>query len=218
MRWCLLIGLLLAGCAAVEATPKAPPELPREVVDSIMRQADNQAAILTRLDSIQQQTSSIPAIQAAIEEQAKKYDADPVKAEEPVKAADPPKIPLFVSSIESCAPCVKLKADVDSGAFSDFDVQYVSDPGVDYYPRIRYEDPDRPGKFAFLTGYDSRTLPFLKSRLLQKADNAVSEGAKANPGATGGGTVVRSVQRKTSRGRGFLGLFRSSNCSTGTCR
>lgn len=199
--------LMLCGCAAVEATPKEGPALPRDVVDAIIRQADNQTAILAKLDSIESKTQEI---QSAVESQ-KVEPAPEVKVESQG-------VPLYVSTIPGCVPCQRLKEDLEAGKFDGFDVQFVDDPNVNLYPRIRYDDPDKPGNSAWMTGYDSRTIGFLKSRLLKDNSNATGQSPQTGSREGSSRVAVPVVQRRTSRNRGFLGLFRSPNCASGTCR
>ena len=205
---CLLL-LFVCGCAAVEATPKEGPSLPRDVMDAIIRQADNQTAILAKLDAIESKTQEI---QSAVESQ-KTEPAPEVKTEK-----ESPGVPLYVSTIPGCLPCQKLKEDLEVGKFEGFDVQFVDDPNVNLYPRIRYDDPDRPGNSAWITGYNSQTIGFLKSRLLKGDSDAVGQSSQTGSRQSGSRVAVPVVQRRTSRNRGFLGLFGSSNCASGTCR
>ena len=207
---CLLL-LFVCGCAAVEATPKEGPSLPRDVMDAIIRQADNQTAILAKLDAIESKTQEI---QSAVESQKAVPEEKPAIE---VKVKDPG-VPLYVSTIPGCLPCQKLKDELEAGKFEGFDVQFVDDPNVNLYPRIRYDDPDRPGNSAWMTGYNSQTIGFLKSRLLKGDSDAVGQSPQTGSRQSSSRVAVPVVQRRTSRNRGFLGLFGSSNCASGTCR
>lgn len=210
MRCCLLMVLLVAGCTTVEARPQEKPALPREVVDAIIRQADSQAAILTRLEAIEQNTEDLSAIRTVLE--TKPAEAEP---EPEVKSN---LVPLYVSSTDGCAPCQQLKEDLDAGKFEGFDVKFVEDPGVSLYPRIRYEVPGSPGQFAWVTGYNASTISFLTSRLIEGETNAADEGAKTGSGQSSVRVAAPTVSRRTSGRRGLFGFLRGSNCSTGTCR
>lgn len=209
MRCCLLMMLLVAGCTTVEARPQEKPALPRDVVDAIIRQADSQAAMLTRLEAIEKNTEDLSAIRTVLE-------TKPKEAEPEVKSSN--LVPLYVSSTAGCAPCQRLKDDLDAGKFNGFDVKFVEDPGVSLYPRIRYEVPGSPGQFAWVTGYNASTISFLTSRLIEGETNAADEGAKTGSGQGSVRVATPTVSRRTSGRRGLFGFLRGSNCSTGTCR
>jgi hypothetical protein len=83
-----------------------------------------------------------------------------------------------------CPPCERLKAAIEEGQFSDFAIRYDNSYRPSSYPAIRYKSTESSSGWSAIVGYDSGTVPFLKSRLLKK-------------GKQGGGTagyVSRAIQ------------------------
>lgn len=72
-----------------------------------------------------------------------------------------------------CPPCERLKAAIKAGQFSDFAIRYDNSYRPSSYPAIRYRSTESSSGWSAIVGYDSGTVPFLKSRLLKKANRQV---------------------------------------------
>jgi hypothetical protein len=89
-----------------------------------------------------------------------------------------PAVRLYVTSSESCPPCVRLWKAVENGKFSGFDVQHSTDfEGLRSYPAIRFQDPQ--GQWKVLYGYDDTTVETL--RRLTSAKQFVWQPRITNP-------------------------------------
>ena len=73
-----------------------------------------------------------------------------------------------------CPPCERLKAAIKAGQFSDFAIRYDNSYKPSGYPAIRYRSTESSSGWSAIVGYDSGTVPFLKSRLLKKANKAAA--------------------------------------------
>jgi len=81
--------------------------------------------------------------------------------------AEPGAVRLYVSFANNCPPCNRLKADVDAGKFSGFDVIYEADfDGLKSYPAIRFREPSSPTGWRVRYGYDASQLQWLRDTLL----------------------------------------------------
>ena len=117
-----------------------------------------------------------------------------------IPVASPPAVRLFVSTIESCQPCRKLKKAVDDGEFSGFDVTYDDGfEGLRLYPAIRFETTKTTTGWGVVYGYDSGTVTRLR---------VMTGGIKQQPVTLiDRGTRSPMVRIKSTR-RGLFGLFR----------
>ena len=91
-------------------------------------------------------------------------------------------VPLFVSVTTGCAPCERLKRDVDAGKFAGFDVRFVDQPDWQprSYPAIRYKSDQSVTGYAVTYGYDESTLDWLRSHLLNERP-ALQTGVRSGP-------------------------------------
>jgi hypothetical protein len=74
-----------------------------------------------------------------------------------------------------CPPCERLKAAIEAGQFSDFAIRYDNAYRPSGYPAIRYRSTESSSGWSAIVGYDSGTVPFLKSRLLKKVNKAAAQ-------------------------------------------
>ena len=74
-----------------------------------------------------------------------------------------------------CPPCDRLKAAIEAGQFSEFAVRYDQSYMPSSYPAIRYRSTESSTGWSAISGYDSGTVPFLRSRLLKKVNKAAAK-------------------------------------------
>lgn len=208
MRTALIVGLcLLAGCSE-DPTPwqQAMRVTGEEVVakqdESLTILKDNTtalAAIKSQVESLASETreatdtlkaslvKSEPqpgteVIKSALEPQAIERDSQNT----PSVPRSAPAVRLFVTSSESCRPCIELWEAVDRGEFAGFDVKKSGEfEGVKSYPAIRFQNPD--GQWKVLYGYDSGTVDAL--RTLTTTNRFVSQPIITNPVVSHGDLV-----------------------------
>jgi len=96
----------------------------------------------------------------------------------PLLSDSPSAVRLFVTSSESCAPCVRLWKAVKNGEFSGFDVRHSTNfEGLRSYPAIRFQDSQ--GQWKVIYGYDDTTVETL--RRLTSTNQFVSQPRITNP-------------------------------------
>jgi len=178
--------LCIAGCGQTEATHGKTlyTEASTEQLTAMLEKETAQVASLASIDSqtkksaetLQQAADALQDIRDMLKEQQldAKVSTDDAVPDKPGTAdtADtgteaPPRPTLFVAYASfHCPPCELLKADIEAGKFSDFEVVEQLKPGTDSngYPVIRWVKPD--GLSKWVNGYGPGTLQSLKDEIL----------------------------------------------------
>lgn len=134
--------------------------------ESLVILRENTAA----LSEIKQQVETLNASLATPNPNGKERDpaalepqnpaqAKPSHTEQPVAGGSA--VRLYVTSSESCAPCVRLWKAVEAGEFDGFDVRKSSDfKGLESYPATRFKDTK--GQWRVIYGFNDNTIDSLR--------------------------------------------------------
>ena len=170
MRYLVLLCLLL-GCSKPAEDNRVAEILSRVQTDNVTQTSvllDEFGKLNIKLDAVK---TAIEAIPAGGDLLPPEPPSSPSKAEPQAPPAFSKPI-LYVSTIEFCRPCRKLKKDFEDGLFNDFDVRFVDDPDWDEgFPVIRWQEN---GEWMYFrdpvtkrnVGYGPGVLQQLKDRLL----------------------------------------------------
>lgn len=178
MRYLPLIVLML-GCA--QPVPVEVPQVEMQYVDLVKTVTTSSDEIKSKTDEISvklgEQTAVLLQIKALVENPpagGTESPEPPSSPSQPVPPAPPSqdetvKPTLYVSTIKFCAPCARLKKDIQAGKFNDFDIVYLDDDTwTQGFPVIRWKED---GKWMYFTndkgknrGYDKNVLKDLKQR------------------------------------------------------
>jgi hypothetical protein len=94
-----------------------------------------------------------------------------VPVPEPVAVDADNEIVVTYATTFHCPPCEALKRDIKAGKFAGFTVRVDNSFKPPSYPAIRYKSATSSTGWAYVSGYDAGTVPFLKGRLLRKVSN-----------------------------------------------
>ena len=155
---------LLSADRAVQSTVTST----HEVVTENTKQLE---AIAQSIEAIKQATETPTDSEEVISESANETPSELVM---PQTDGTGPGVELVVTYADFyCPPCERLKAAIKAGQFSDFAIRYDNSYRPSGYPAIRYKSTESSSGWSAIVGYDSGTVPFLKSRLLKKANRQV---------------------------------------------
>ena len=87
----------------------------------------------------------------------------------PVTADPDNEIVVTYATTFYCPPCEALKRDIAAGKLAGFNVRVDNSFQPPSYPAIRYKSKTSSTGWAYVTGYDASTVPFLRSRLARKS-------------------------------------------------
>jgi hypothetical protein len=171
---------LLSADRAVQSTVTST----HEVVTENTRQLE---AIAQSIEAIKQATETLTDSEEVIpvsteltqddrEEVIESANETPRELVMPQTDGTGPGVELVVTYADFyCPPCERLKAAIKAGQFSDFAIRYDNSYKPSGYPAIRYKATESSTGWSAIVGYDSGTVPFLKSRLLKKANKAAAQ-------------------------------------------
>jgi len=190
--YCLMTVLFLVGCSA-QQKPIDSAEFLRSIESSlastsetiVLKQTETIGKTDEAIGILRENTTALAEIKSQIE--ALKVESETPKVEEVIKSAvetapgknandsqpvtmivaEPGAVRLYVSCADNCPPCNRLKADVDAGKFSGFEVIYEADfDGLKSYPAIRFREPSSHTGWRVRYGYDAAQLQWLRDTLL----------------------------------------------------
>ena len=180
MRHIFLLVIPMLGCAPEPPKVEAP-KVEMQYVDLVKTVTASSDEIKSKTDEINtklgEQTAVLLQIKALVENPpagGTESPEPPSSPSQPVPPAPPGqdetvKPTLYVSTIKFCAPCIKLKKDIEAGKFIDFNiVPTEDDTWTEGFPVIRWKED---GKWMYFTddkgknrGYDRNVLKDLKQR------------------------------------------------------
>lgn len=170
MRYLILV-VLLCGCGG--STPQPPSAEQQRLLDLMLTSQSTTESIQSE---VKDQTQLLVDIKTLIETRPAGAVVPPEPPSTPSQAM-PPTAPafskpvLYVSYTRFCAPCNRLKKDIKSGKFSEFEVREADIEGwTQGYPVIRFKVGD---EWKYLVnpatkqnrGYDSNSLRDIKTML-----------------------------------------------------
>lgn len=173
---------MMFGCSQpVAQDSRVTDILTRVQTDNVSQTAvllDEFGKLNLKLDGLGEMNAKLDAVKTAIEAIPAGGDllppeppSSPLKAEPQAPPASS-KPTLYISTIEFCRPCKKLKKDIEDGLFNDFEVRFVDDPDwTGGFPLIRWQEDGQWKYFQDPTtkrniGYGPGVLQLLKDRLL----------------------------------------------------
>lgn len=149
---------LSSGFTKTVATHMAASKLTAEMT------LENTQAIIDKLNTME---ASLVKPQTLLNEEVIKSALEPqeaAKANQPQAhqpVASPSAVRLYVTSSESCEPCVRLWKAVEAGEFDGFDVRKSSDfKGLESYPATRFKDTK--GQWRVIYGFNDNTIDSLR--------------------------------------------------------
>ncbi len=158
MRYLPLI-ILMLGCA--QPVPVEVPQVEMQYVDLVKTVTTSSDEIKSKTDEIStklgEQTAVLLQIKALVENPpagGTESPEPPSSPSQPVPPAPPSqdetvKPTLYVSTIKFCAPCARLRKDIEAGKFSDFNiVPTEDDTWTEGFPVIRWKED---GKWMYFT-------------------------------------------------------------------
>jgi hypothetical protein len=194
-------------------------EINSRVGDLLLASDDTKQRLETMEASlVSTKTKSEEVIKSALEPQ-ETARANQSQSHQPV--AWSPAVRLFVTSSDSCAPCVRLWEAVAEGKFDGFEVVTSPDfEGLRSYPAIRFRDPASVTGWSVRYGYDDSQLQWLRNNLLQTTGGEPLTGSLFQNHRASGITSQRTSVRSLPRRSRFVGRSNYStrqSCPSGGC-